>query len=798
MIKRSVLSILCLIGLTLSAPSAAETNLADEQVSDAFVRSAVVFMTYSQALDSDEPFVLAGTLLDAALELNPGNAQAWAMRAELAETAGDQDAYEKALVGYLDTGINDDQAKFNLIRFRLSKNNNTLDAQLRSVEKLLNSDAGRALSGPLRSRLASFASSVANELLDERARRKWAVEAARSDPGNLEAAQVMLSLVTELGGDTVRRGTATVNVIRADPLSPQPRLELAAMLAESAAFERAAQQYQVVSTRLSAQPLHLSAYVNWAQCLAMTGNDELALQLIDEFEKALNPEPPAEEGDAQPPAEGEDPADEEDELEPVDLPIGLELVRLALLDGEDQKQQAQEVFDGIARRLQAEPEAGDGEDKTENDNANNLAIIAAVFGPNLDQAKELAKANDNNPVALGWVALRKGDFEEARRLLGPVANEKPVASCGLAIATGTDDAGRARLLQEFLESSSSASIAALAAGRYMLKVQTPAQPTTTGKALAALMAKYPEAFWQVDLERTPWLEVRMKVKPQRVLPLKPINAEITLWNTSRFPLAISENGPIREKAVITLNAVSSGRMLPPSPPIVVDLGRAFTLKASERMIIDTKLGYHEFGTLRATNPGVPFSLDARIIVNPTLTPGGTWVPSDIGSVSDVRNILVQSKPTAEQDIDRWIEDLGEETPAKRLQAIMRLASLKQGARPGTVKPELLEQAKAPLQEAWGKANAIERAWLLLNTTDLGQPTASYPDLLDLATASESKQVWLALLVSQASEVDSPILTAGIGRQDMPEVSRFAERQRRLLKDYAKFLEEQENQPAPAE
>ncbi|MGB0767808.1 MAG: hypothetical protein ACPGYV_08865, partial [Phycisphaeraceae bacterium] len=181
MIQRFVLSVLCLAAFALPGLSSARATTTDRQVADSFVRSALSFLTYSQLVDSDEPQFLAAMLLDAALELSPDNTQAWSLRAQLAEAAGDSDAYEQALVGYLDTGVKDDRAKFNLIRYRLAQNN-TLDAQYRSVEDLLNSDAGQALSGPLRSQLASFASSVADELLDERGHRKWAIEAARADP----------------------------------------------------------------------------------------------------------------------------------------------------------------------------------------------------------------------------------------------------------------------------------------------------------------------------------------------------------------------------------------------------------------------------------------------------------------------------------------------------------------------------------------------------------------------------------------------------------------------------------------
>lgn len=789
MIKRLVLSVLCV--LSLSATADAVNTSASEQVSDAYIRSALSLLTYSEVLESDEPLDLAGALLDAAVKLNPDNAQAWSMWAELAQSAGDQEAYERALVGYLETGADDDRARFKLIRHRLSSNN-TLDAQLREVEKLLGSDAGRALSGPLRSQLASFACSIASELVDERARRKWAVQAARDDPANLEAAQTMLELVIELGGDAVRRGTATVNVIRADPLSPAPRLSLAAMLAEHGSFDRAAQQYQVVSTRLSAQPLHLSEYTNWAHCLAMSGQDDLLLQLLSDFEAALN-QAPAEPG--QPGEEGAEPAEdvepaEQPEQEVVDLPLSLAVIRLAALRDSEDQDQAQIAFDRLAGQLRKAAEQD--EDEAQADEARrNLALIAGVFAPDLDQAEQIAKTTGNDAVALGWVALRRGEAGKAQDLFKPHAEDQPLAACGLALATGQDDAGRARLLQSFIASASKSSLAALAAGRAMLEMQTPARPTTSGKAMLALMAKYPESFWLVDLERTPWLDIRLKIKPQRIKPMQPVKAEITLWNTSRFPLALTENGPIKQNAVVTMSAASSGRQLPPTPPIVVDLGKRFSLKAGERLIIDTRLDYHQFGSLRAEYPGAPVSFDARLLLNPTLTPLGTWRPSGIGAVSEVRDSLIESRPATEAAVEAWLGELDSKLASEQLHAMRRLAALDAKNQPKLVTPQLMDKVTPALLAAWDNASEVEQAWIILSATDLEQDNPTYPALLERATQSKSTLVWYALIVTHGADVDSEILRTAIGRQDLPAISSFAEDQRRLLRDYAKYVEEQE-------
>lgn len=797
---RTVLPIFCLLILSaLAGPATAQAS-ADKHLADEFIRSAINFMGFGQITESDAPLVLSGTLLDAALELDPANAQAWALRAELAEAAGDADRYESALDAYLATGIRDDRARYSLVRHRLAKSD-TLDAKLRSLTDLLNSDAGRSMSGPLRSRLASLAASIAGELLDKQAQRRWAVEAARADPANTEAAEAMLELVVELGGDNVRVGTATVNIVRADPLAPGPRIDLAMILAQEAAFERASQQYQVVSTRLTNRPMPMPAYLNWAQCLAMTGQDVMALQFIDQFETALKTPPPGEEG-------GEQPA----QTKPVQLPVQFDLIRLAVLDAEDDKQAAQAALDRIAERLKQDAAANDDQandidpadlapgDETQrgddHDPAGHLAMIAAAFGPDLDQADTLAGDLEDGAsakaIARGWIAIRRGKPDKAEELLAPLRGQDTMADAGLAILRGQDVAGRARLLSGVIQQSPG-SMAALAAGRALVAMGQTPTPTDSGKTLINLMGKYPQSFWLVDVERTPWLEVRMKIDPQRIATLEPINAEITVWNTTRFPLTIGESGPIRQQAMVLISATSSGLPMAPNPPVVVDLGRRFTLAAGERLTFDTRLDYHRFGTVRSTNPGLPFVVDARLLVNPVMTPGGNWLANGIGGVSEVRNVLIQSTPARVQDIDRWKQAMAGSNKAERYEAMIRLAALDKQVDEDVVTTEMLRQIGTILVDAWDKGSDAERALMVIHARQLYKGTTSYPELYQLAIKSDSKLVWLALLARQVDSGDAKVLREAIGRQDMPDVSRFAERQRRLLREYEEYARQQEAQ-----
>jgi len=812
MLRRTRLTLVCtFLALAVCPPSHAQADDAAKQhLADTLIRNAVSLIGYSDAVESDAPATLAATALDAAIELDPDNTQAWAMLVELARASGDAQEHERVLAGYLDTRVRDDRASFELVRLRLMKKN-TLDAQLATLEELLGSEAGRALNAPLRSRLASYAAQLATELLNESARRKWAVEAARADPANRQAAQMMLDLVVELGGDSVRRGAATVNLIRASPLEPRPRLQLAAMLADQSAYAAAAEQYQVIATRLSPEPLSLDEYIRWAQCLAVSGQDEVALQLINEFDKALNQPGKGDEAGAEAGGEGEA------ALEPAPLPLELELVKLVVLDPETE--QAQAVFDRVADRLRRpvqQPEQDQPDQKQADqaaqaelarlkvDRADQLAMLAAVFAPDPDQAQQIVTDHQQNEdatewvntVARGWLALRRGERQQARDLLGPVAERHGLASIGLALATGEDAAGRAGLVQGVLQDTTPSFAANLAAGRALVRNNASPKPTAAGQAVLNLMSKYPRSFWQADLDRVPWIEARFSIDPARIKPMQPVQAQVTVWNTSRFPLAIGERSPIKPSAVVVIDAASSGRRLPPTPPIVINLDRRYSLAAGERMVFDTRLDYHQFGMLRQINPGAPIVFTAKLVVNPTPNRAGNWLPGPVGRTVEVRNVLIESTPTNQANIDQWLANLASPQDAEqRLYALQRLAALSKANQPDLVDEALLDRVAPKLQSAWGEAGEVERAWILYHCKALSQPDASYPALLERAQASDSKLVWLSLLMSQVDDAESPLLGDAVRRQDLPEVSRYAETLRRLLREI-KELQDKADQPQP--
>lgn len=787
--------LLCLAFLLVPARPADAQLSVKQQVADELFRTSYTFMRYTRVTESEAPIALADALMEAALELDPENSQGWATRVGRVQRFEDDAPYEQALQGYLGTGIDDDYARYFLI-FQRNAKLPTLDARLGALEDLLTGPEGRAMSKPLRSRVAMLATGIAKEMLNEPARRKWAVEAARSDPANYAAAAEMFLLVQELGGDDVRLGTAAINMVRANPASPVPRLFLARLLTNQAAYDRATQQYGVVASVLDPSGLQAEDFANWGLALMATGQDAAALQLVSGFERRTHMMLRA-----QAAAEGIDPVNmpTEGPLLPQYMPLTLEILRLSVLDKPDDREAAAASL--IRTRLiysWIKSETLDAENPKDKDLAKRLdaefALVAAVFGPDLEQAQRLAEEMDENQplrkVAQGWVALRSGDRAAAAELLGPLKDAEPLAACAMCLIDGQDDAGRARLLGSFMQSDTNY-FSKVAAARAMARLDAKPTASEGGKALIEKMGLYPEALWLVDVERMPWLEVRMKISPQRIRPLEPITAQVTVWNTTRFPLAISPEGPIQPMAYVMITAKSSGLPMRPIEPVAVDLGRQFTLGAGERLVFDVRLDYEDFGLMRSTNPGMAFIVDTRLIVNPYQNAAGSVLANGIGGVADVRNILVQAVKAREQDIPVWLESLNDADVTKRLEAMSRLAALDKKLQPELVGPALLDRIQPRLVEIWKNGSDADRAWLILNARDLTRENTSYPELYDLATSSDSKLVWLALLARHVSGADSKVLKAAVERQDLTDVARFAERQRRLIREFEEFALEQE-------
>ncbi|XAL99717.1 hypothetical protein OT109_19325 [Phycisphaeraceae bacterium D3-23] len=767
----------------------AETNtlLADE-----FARAALTLLGLPQTGDDGHPLALAVILLDQAVELDPSNSQAWTLRMELAQQMGDAEAHETALVGYLATGIDDERAQYDLIRINLAKHQ-TLDQQFDALEQLLNSEGSRRLSDPLRSRLASYAASLAEELVDPQAQARWVVEAARLDPANGEAASMLYAIVVERGGDDLRQATALVNVVRASPMDPWSRLELADALASQASYDRALQQYQLVDNWIGSSPfvvgdkvfrqlLPTDIYRNWLHSLATTGADPLALQIVEALDGYYTAYHIALAAVAESGAD----ISEAPEV-PQTLPLDFEVIRLAILDGPSDTEAAAASFGRI--------QAGFAQVDQEGQTAGRLALLAAVFGPDLDQAQALAQAlaedDPDKATALGWVAARQGNSAQAIESLGPLADSDALAACGLAIAEDLDDAGRARRLQEIIHRGP-LDLAALAAGRRLSRDGRDIPPSRVGTALLERMSKFPESLWLADLNRTPWIDARLRIRPARFNQLDPINAEITLWNTSRFPIAIGDNEVIRPRAILQITASINGRPAPPLQPIVVDLGRKLTLGPGERLIIDTRLDYHQFGALRALNPGIGVLFDTRLIVNPAVGPNGSFIPAATGGVSTVRDCIVQGAPPNAERIEEWLGTIDSAETLTRLITVTRLAVLDRESFPEIVTLELVARLRGAMTEQLSRWDEHGQAWAMMFMRNAAASDSTYGAIaIEHLKNSDSELVWLAFLARQVKEADSEMLGEAIGRQDLARVARFAETYRRALREAEAAIAEQQ-------
>lgn len=793
MMKRFPFNLCLFLGLTalLTLPAPAQpvetASPAARALADLYTREALGMLAYRDAAgdEAQTPGQLAAILLDQALFQDPNNAQIWKLRAELAQENGDGKAYERALLGYLRTGVTDDKAQYDLILHRLSQQN-TLDDQYKALTKLLESQGARRLSEPLRSRLASFAAATAAELVEPGDYARWAVEAARLDPTNAEAAQMLLGIVMDRGGDPVKQGTGLINLVRALPLDAGPRIELAGVLASQALFDRAAQQYMVAGTRLSQQPLSMDAYRNWAHCLVILGQDTVALQLIEQLEAALNARPDAPDSARDgAPAEGGDPAPAADG-ETVLLPVDVEVLRLSTLDSETDTDAATASFNRVRKILEASEQA---------DAPAQLALIAAVFGPSVADANQLADVLPDDsplkPIAQGWIAIRTGELTKAKSLLEPHQAANTLADCGMAIVSAKDDAGRDRELRRVVQSAPG-SLAAVEAARRLRAGGGSVEPTQQGRALGELMSRFSESLWLVDVERSPWLDVRMEIRPARFKQGEPINVDITIWNTTRFPLAIGQDEPIRPAAFILLSASAAGQPLPQVQPVVVDLQRKLVLGAGERLSFTTRIDYSQFGSIVAANPGAGITFDARLIVNPVLSPGGSWLPAGVGGISIVRNCMVHGGANNTNNIEAWLKDLKSEDAGDKLRALARLAALNPQAQPQVVNAAVQMQSRDALVAAWPTLSDSERAWLIAHAANLDDPASHLRPLVDLVKESDAPAIWQAYLTRQITNPNSEMLSAAVRRQDLIEVSRFAESLRRLLR----ALAEQPAAPAP--
>ena len=703
-----------------------------------------------------DQYTRAQVLLDLALEQTPGDAELWRLRAGLAGTLGDQAAQTAALQHYIALRPGDDAMRLRLIMLELTELE-TLDGRLALLERYLDDTALPGRTPALISRLSSAAATAARELGDDARFVKHLRVAGRQGVANAEAAGLTLAFAESRGAAPAHLAAAAINLVKSDPINPAARRVLASRLAGVTAYTRAAQQYEV-STRLpGAAPLSTAELAGWVRALIGAGELDFASVQLAAWEAHVFGTP---DGQAAP-AGG------------ADAPVRAVLLR-RVLDGEDGG--GRQALDRVIAKLS--PAAASGDDNA----ALELAWITALFGRDTQPVADLLRDRDAQDLrylrASGFVYMREGATDWARRAFEQVAERDAISAYGLAQLTGRDDAGTARQLRQVIADFPDSFGAALAAHRLHTQGRD-VLPTPAGRGVVDTMNRLPSTLWAFDTARNPWVGVRAALNKNIQAQLEPLWARITLQNHTKLALPLGDANTVGPNAVVSVSTYIGGRPLGPAPPIVADLGGRLMLMPGERLTYDVRLDRSRFGLGLARTFPASVTFNSTFIVAPELAANGGFTTGPLGGIDTVRSAQVIIEPPTPENTAAWIQRLTTAPQAGTLDDRSRFATL---ARVGAshkqmqaagVEEELSAQAVEALNGAFAAGDEHVQAFTLLTLSATDDARSPFRPLYDLAVRSEADVVRVAHLAAHVTDPLAPSLISAV-RDGSPRLRRFAE------------------------
>ncbi len=712
-----------------------------------------------------DQYIRAEVLLDLALEQAPQDAELWRLRAEVAKRLSDAAGQSAALRRYVELRPGDDAVRLQVILTELTELE-TLDGRLALLEGYLNDPNLPGRTPALVSRLSSAAAATARALGDDARFVKHLRVAGRQNAANAEAAGLTLAFAESRQAKPEQIAAAAVNLVRADPVNPASRRVLAARLSAVTAYTRAAQQYKVSTQLPDAGPLNDVELAGWVRALIGAGDLEQASAQLAAWEAFTL---------------GDDAAGSKTEDAP--LPPAQVVLLRRVLDGEQGKGPA--AFERVASALRPAAQAGNDSAALE------LAWITAIFGSDTQPVAELLRDKDAQDVrylrASGFVYMREGAVDWARRAFEQVADQDAISAFGLAHINGRDDAGIARQLRQVAANFPDTFGAAMAHCR-LHKERRDVTVSSAGRGVLNVMNRLPPTLWAFDVDRNPWVGVQANMVKSRNSQLEPVNAQVKLKNLTNIALPLGGPDPATAgpTAVVSVSTYASGRPTGSAPAIVADLGRRLVLMPGEQVDYDLRLDRSGFGLglVRAYPSSVTFN--GTFIVGPQIGDGGGFTTGPLGGIDSVRSAQVLIESANPENISKWITLLGEPRDPLAVDDRTYFAAL---SRAGTVYPQLQKAGLDPavsqgvvagINKAFDQGGAELRAFCLMTLGGDADSNSPFGTLFDMAVRSDADVVRVAHLAVHVSDPLDPALVSAI-RDGGPRLQRFAKALTEALK-----------------
>ncbi|WP_432797103.1 tetratricopeptide repeat protein [Poriferisphaera sp. WC338] len=727
-------------------------------------------------------------LLDQALSLYDGDASVWQMRGELAALEGDQKKELECLRRYVALEPNDDVAQYKLI-LALIDQSQTLDGRLEKIERILKSERGQGFSEPLRSRLAVYASTAANEIGDQRKSLMWLKEAANLDPSNPEAARLIVQQANKMGGQLLHVGSAAVSLVRALPFEAEARWHLAEILIGQGVFTRASHQFEMAAL-VDVNPPDEKRVQMWATALACSGEYDKALAVLSDYQRWLTVQKQYEK--ARELAEQGEQLGALPRVDEVPLPIELITTQLAVMQAlpdTEVEERRKRAFASVQAQLNTQMEEGDKLAKLE------LLWISALFGFNLDDVKVQLADYDINEDAVrltrGFIAYHENDYDTARAMFVPLEGKDPWATYGAALVEASR-MKRVQLLQQVVYRGSLVTITLAVEKLHELGADV--KPTSAGDSIRRLMDRYPSRLWKVDPSVDPWLRMKMSFEKPRFSFLEPLVLNIQLESQAPLEFALNTPGALPTHTVLVTSATILGADIGPFAPDVADLYRRLNLKPGESVDTNVRLDYSIFGLLAVSNPMNTIIFNVTGLLDAISTPQGTLDTGLLGFKETLYAEQILGVSLSQETLDMLYADMAGNNMFKRWRALAYLLSVAKSM-PRDVEFDrnaALDKIADLVNENYRDWDALTQAWVVryIPGVEAKKAHEMYQRSIDQAQRSDDVLTKLMYLTVQIDDASNPVLKSAL-RDENPTVSTYAKAVETALEEMAKMKAEAE-------
>ncbi|MEX2671501.1 MAG: hypothetical protein WD294_05255 [Phycisphaeraceae bacterium] len=752
--------------LTLSMSQALAQDVTAEALAGyRLATGARAVLERAEVLDSPHA-QLAEELLAMAVTQRATDQHAWHLRLEAAEMVGDLTTLRATLGNYLQQYPRDDTAQLRLIDLLASEEANVAD-RIAMYERLLQGSRADRLSPALRSRVAYRAAVLYREQGRTRGYAERLQDALTLDESNPAAAAEALSFLQQRGADRVEIMQALLTLLAADPGNSATHERIARELLAAGLYEQAATWYGAVSHLWEVegapdQDAVMSIVYEWTLALWGANRRSEAMGLIDAFADAVGLEDVA------------------------NLPVGLQTLRVAMLQSQEDDQQAAEAFETLTAALRARHE----DDPENADHLADLAWAHLLLGEGDDVSAMMQKLETMLPLddptmrrLRIWHAARQGDAEEAREIFAEADQPTAMEQLGVHLAESAQMSREEQVqaLTAIYESAADRLAGVWAADR-LRKLNSRPQPSGEARTIGRLVQAVPGVLREGAA--VPGELTRLTVSPvsRRLDYGQPVQLEVDLANRSSVPLSLGSDGAVAATVMLVPQVrIGDGETISLSPQFVA-MDRRLRLEAGRTVRVRTRLDQPDLVALLNEHPDEAIALSVLAVLNPVLVEDGRFLPGMFGTAMDVPSIVRTRVRPSQENAEALAERLSADDPTVRFYSAARLIALAAEAEQAGGQP-ISDRSMEAVEAFYAEQSPAGRAFLIsyvVSDAVAGAESVAFEQLLERARTDEADLVQVMLLT--AGEMPDPIALEVALAREQNAVGRIARLVEQTMKD----------------